>query len=206
MTTSNVTTKVCVESINAQFPAQFTALSRNRDVHVNHWKRMHKSGREGEPIIRTFHADRLPILAKVVENPDQTLVVTFYPMWEWNLSQYNMDPDFNEDHFHNQDYLQLVSQHIQPDLFVYTVTESAEGIHIAIAPSEYFQREGAMWDGEMQNIMGQLNLPFDLHELSEGFFEISPEPNSGEDAIKMMAGAGFRVDNRFIQFMMPQEA
>jgi hypothetical protein len=117
-----------------------------------------------------------------------------------------MDADFNEDHFHNQDYLQLVSQHIQPDMFGFTVSEDAQGTHVAITPLELFQRERRMWDGEMQVFMDQLNLPFTLGELSEGFFEISPEPNTGEEAIRTMAAAGFAVDNGFIQFMMPQEA
>lgn len=209
MTTSNVTTKICVDSIIAQLPHALPSLSQSDDARGNHWKRYSKTGKDGQPILRRFYADHLPILADVLEEVGGQLRVTFLPMWPWNQDQYNLSPDFDEDHFDNVDAVSLQQQNISAGQFVFSVGEDPQmGTYVAVCPEEYFAREQHMWDQHLGTFMEMLKLPFDISEEMEATFSIFKDARdvTGEEAIRMMAGAGFKVDNAFISFMNKAEA
>lgn len=201
---SNVTTKICVDSIRAQIPHIIPGLSHTEDARANHFKRYHKSGSKGAAILRRFHATHLPLLADVTEHPNGDLDVHFLPMWEWDQSLYGVAEDFDADHYANRDILAIQAQHVRADQFVFSVgVDPQMGTFVNVCPLTYWQREHHMWDSHVGAQMLMLGLPFQLEEEMESVFSIwdAGVPLSGEQAILAMARAGFVVDNAFISFM-----
>jgi hypothetical protein len=204
MAPSNVTTKICVDSICAQIPHILPHLGTSSDAGANHWKRYHKSGRTGAAILRRFHATRLPLLADVTEQLNGDLDVHFLPMWEWNQSLYGVDEEhFDSDHYLNRDILALQQAHVSPSMFAFAVgVDPHMGTYINLCPLEYFRREGHQWDSHLGAIVELMRLPFRMGEEMEAVFSIEqPGPLSGESVIQAMARAGFAVDNDFIRFV-----
>lgn len=77
---SKITTEDCAKAVVANFPVEYGNDNDN-------WKRISKSGKKGEPIVRVFHHRALPLQALVTEENGAIVSTKYKGLAPWDVDQ-----------------------------------------------------------------------------------------------------------------------
>lgn len=166
---SKITTEDCAKAVVANFPAEYGSDSDN-------WKRVSKSGKKGEPIVRVFHHGTLPLQALVTEE-NGAIVSTKYK----GLAPWDVDPNSPAGKAVSKMYgtnacIEFIRAH---DLFppsdfcFYVCSEEEEAdcgdVWYILCPLASLKRTGYMYGEQLDHFLLK-HLPDDGGEMEEGTF------------------------------------
>ena len=166
---SKITTEDCAKAVVANFPAEYGDDSDN-------WKRISKSGKKGEPIVRVFHHRALPLQALVTE-VNGAIVSTKYK----GLAPWDVDPDSPAGEAIRAMYgtnacIQFIRSHdlFPPSDFCFYVCSEEEladcdDVWYVLCPLACLRRTGHMYTEQLDYFLLK-HLPDDGGEMEESTF------------------------------------
>lgn len=197
---SKITTEDCKGALEAAWPTRFgTDLSDQ----AGKWKRVSKTGKKGQPIVRLFYHESLPLQATVIEVNGaltSTVIKGFGPFDGDEESESEAmatmveraDSNAAWDFFTKYDCY-------SPSDFAFWVSPTKEmgDTWYCITPVTCFRKNGCQFDGQLDYIVARY-LPEGDGEMTEGTFATALEP----DEIKAeLLKRGFVDDKEFAEFM-----
>jgi len=189
--TAKISTEDCTAALKAAFPAEFGTDSDN-------WKRVSKSGKKGEPIVRVFYHRALPLKGIVTEVQGAISDVAFKGVGSWDLNPESEVDNAMEAVVSTNAAWKFLEAHdlFKPSDFVFYVPptmEEGEDTWYVLTPISYFKREGYQYDDQIDFVIAR-HLPEGDSEMEESTFVTDRSP---DDVRADLLARGFVQDPAF---------
>ncbi len=197
---TKITTEDCAKAVVANFPAEYGSDNNN-------WKRISKSGKKGEPIVRLFYHRALPLQAFVTEVNGAIVSTTYKGLAPWDVDPESANAAEIQELYGTNACIEFVRAHTlfpASDFCFYICSEEEQeesgDVWYILSPIALHQRTGYSYTDQLDHFVLHL-LPEDDSEMEESTFVTA---NSREETRAKLLAIGFVDDAKFTAQMSGQ--
>ena len=189
---SKITTEDCAKAVVANFPAEYGSDSDN-------WKRISKSGKKGEPIVRVFHHRALPLQALVTEENGAIVSTKYKGLAPWDVDRDSPAGQAVSEMYGTNACIEFIRAHdlFPPSDFCFYVCSEEEAedgdVWYILCPIALLKRTGYGYTDQLDHFVLS-HLPENHSEMEESTFVSDV---GREETRALLLAKGFVCDSKF---------
>ena len=190
---SKITTEDCAKAVVANFPAEYGSDNDN-------WKRISKSGKKGEPILRLFYHRALPLQATVTEVNGAIVSTTYKGLATWDVEPDSPNAAAVQAMYQTNACWEFIRAHdlFSPSAFAFYVCSEEEAeesgdVWYFLTPVAGLKHKDYNYTGHLEDFV-QRHLPADHGEMEECTFVSDV---GREETRALLLARGFICDSKF---------